>query len=173
VGPGREELQTSEIDGAGFGRHSTFAPPTADVVFEAFPDETIAVNLETGRYFSLDPIGAETLELLTSGRELGATIEHLAVRYDADPVGVELAVVDFTRRSLAEGLLQAACERSSADACPVPEAAGIAFSPPTLIIYSDMEDLLLLDPIHEVDATGWPVRADSVDSDRAGPHASG
>jgi hypothetical protein len=33
---------------------------------------------------------------------------------------------------------------------------GTAFNPPVLSVYSDMEDLLLLDPIHDVDETGWP-----------------
>jgi len=30
------------------------------------------------------------------------------------------------------------------------------FNVPVLNKYTDMQDLLLLDPIHEVDATGWP-----------------
>jgi hypothetical protein len=153
--------------------HSCFAPPTADVVLEAFPDETIAVNLETGRYFSLDLMGAETLELLTSGRDLGATVEHLAARYGADAVDVEPVVVDFARRALAEGLLRAGSECPSPVPLPPPEPADVPFSAPTLTVYSDMEDLLLLDPIHEVDATGWPVRADRSESDPARPRTLG
>jgi hypothetical protein len=30
------------------------------------------------------------------------------------------------------------------------------FVPPVLERYDDMEDLLLLDPVHDVDAQGWP-----------------
>jgi hypothetical protein len=30
------------------------------------------------------------------------------------------------------------------------------FSRPILTKYTDMKELLLLDPIHEVDETGWP-----------------
>jgi hypothetical protein len=33
---------------------------------------------------------------------------------------------------------------------------GAAFQPPTLRKYTDMQDLLLIDPIHEVDDLGWP-----------------
>jgi hypothetical protein len=29
---------------------------------------------------------------------------------------------------------------------------------PELSIYEDMQDLLQLDPIHDVDETGWPAR---------------
>ncbi len=35
------------------------------------------------------------------------------------------------------------------------------FQIPVLDVYSDMQDLLLLDPIHDVDETGWPTPKDS------------
>ena len=31
-----------------------------------------------------------------------------------------------------------------------------SFNPPSLNKYSDMQELLLLDPIHDVDEAGWP-----------------
>jgi hypothetical protein len=31
-----------------------------------------------------------------------------------------------------------------------------SFNPPLLNKYSDMQELLLLDPIHDVDEAGWP-----------------
>jgi len=38
-----------------------------------------------------------------------------------------------------------------------PLPAGTVFAPPVLEVYTDMQDLLLLDPIHDVDETvGWP-----------------
>ena len=37
-----------------------------------------------------------------------------------------------------------------------PPASKPDFQEPALQKYTDMEDLLLLDPIHEVDDTGWP-----------------
>ena len=44
---------------------------------------------------------------------------------------------------------------------PMPAQAGYqtqrpGFVPPSLHKYVDMQELLLLDPIHEVDETGWP-----------------
>ncbi len=37
--------------------------------------------------------------------------------------------------------------------------AKTAFVTPELTRYTDIEDMLILDPIHEVDASGWPHRA--------------
>jgi len=42
---------------------------------------------------------------------------------------------------------------------PVAEdrADNARFQPPTLNKYTDMRDMLLLDPIHDVGESGWPV----------------
>ena len=32
-----------------------------------------------------------------------------------------------------------------------------AFLPPEIDIFSDMQDILLLDPVHDVDESGWPI----------------
>ena len=47
-------------------------------------------------------------------------------------------------------------------ALPLPAlAAKKPYTAPAVQKYDDLEDLLLLDPIHEVDEAGWPVaRAD-------------
>jgi len=37
------------------------------------------------------------------------------------------------------------------------DAARPAFEPPVLTTFSDMQELLWLDPIHEVDDAGWPI----------------
>ena len=39
-----------------------------------------------------------------------------------------------------------------------PEEERLGYVAPTLQKYSDMQDLLLIDPVHEVDETGWPNR---------------
>jgi hypothetical protein len=43
------------------------------------------------------------------------------------------------------------------DPAPAERATFIA---PVLAVYTDMQDLLLLDPIHDVDEIGWPTRRD-------------
>ena len=39
----------------------------------------------------------------------------------------------------------------------------LAYEHPVLQKYTDMEDLLLLDPIHDVDEAGWPARKQPVE----------
>ncbi len=148
---------------------STFALKPRDVVLEKFADETVAVHLGTGRYFSIDLAGTEVVELVGTGNDLGAIVAHLAPRYKSDPAVIERAVTAFVGRLLDEGLILHAPDGGLVTALPDAEPATQVFPVPTLVVYSDMEDLLLLDPIHDVDETGWPVRAEAVDTDPAAP----
>jgi hypothetical protein len=154
------------------GPGSTFRLHDTHVVLEAFPDETVAANLGTGRYYSIDLMGAETLELLTSGHPLHDVAAHLAERYGADVRVVEDAVTEFAARLLDEELIGVASRAEPDDPLPPIARASVPFSPPCMSVYSDMEDLLLLDPIHDVDETGWPARTGDV-TDRSAPHDRG
>jgi hypothetical protein len=146
-----------------------FVLQAQDVVLESFSDETVAVHLGTGRYYSIDLVGTEVVDLMQTGNPLGRIVGHLATRYGADEGLVDEAVTDFVVRLLDEGLIRPASGDRPVDALPDVAPAAAPFSRPTLAVYSDMEDLLLLDPIHDVDETGWPVRAEAVEGDPGAP----
>lgn len=147
------------------GSETTYRLEEHDVVLESFADETVAVHLGTGRYFSIDLVGTEILDLLATGSRLGSIVEFLAARYGADATAIEGSVADFVGRLLAEGLVRSVPGGQSSEALGTPSRATVEFSAPTIAVYTDMEDLLLLDPIHDVDETGWPVRADPTEGD--------
>lgn len=151
------------------GPDSTFQLLPQDVVLESFVDETVAVHLGTGRYFSIDLIGTEVINLLETGSSVGVVVKHLSVRYGADPKSVEGAIDEFVGQLVDEGLVRPAPNASSSATIPEATPADGPFTPPTLSVYSDMEDLLLLDPIHDVDETGWPTRAEPVADDVSAP----
>jgi len=155
------------------GNPSTFRLQEPDVVIEAFPDETIAVHLGTGRYYSIDLAGADVLELVASGWDEEAIAARLVAHYDADPSEVAVAVTGFVDRLLDEGLIAPAPGRRPEGDPSAPVRGSGSFAAPDLAVYSDMEDLLLLDPIHDVDETGWPVRAEVVEPHPTGPPDGG
>jgi hypothetical protein len=73
---------------------------------------------------------------------------------------VSASVTGFVEELVKEGLLvKADHEIPAGDASllisQLAEVAG-DFKPPLVNKYTDMQDLLLLDPIHEVDEKGWP-----------------
>jgi hypothetical protein len=70
-------------------------------------------------------------------------------------------VLEFCGRLIEEGLIRPgeAGDAPRAGARPEPaQAATGVWVAPTITVYADMQDLFQLDPIHDVDETGWPSR---------------
>jgi hypothetical protein len=126
------------------------------VVGEVLDDEVILVNLENGAYYSLNSTGSEIWVLIRGGVPFNEVVDVLKTRYPAMSGQMEMGVKNFLR-SLREESLIVSCEAPQESSTPpqLPLAAK-AFAPPEFSKYTDMADLLLLDPIHDVDEDGWP-----------------
>jgi Coenzyme PQQ synthesis protein D (PqqD) len=139
------------------GSGSWYRVDSRKVAHETIDGEVIMIHLVLGNYFSLDGLGADVWELLVEGRGREDTLALLEQRYDAD-AGLIAATVDELLARLAEEEL---VESGPADGSPAasngrPPAEKQPFKAPELQKYTDMQDFLLVDPIHEVDETGWP-----------------
>ena len=138
------------------------SPP---VVAETLDGEATIVDLESGTYYALNESGTLIWDQLIRGNSTDAVAEGLAARYAIEPEASREAVDELARDLLERELIVPLGE---GDSVP-PEAVNgagrngaarngstPAFSPPKLSIYTDMQELLLLDPVHEVDEAGWP-----------------
>jgi Coenzyme PQQ synthesis protein D (PqqD) len=126
------------------------------IVFEASDDEVVIVNLDTGSYYTVDRGGARIWSLLIQGLSVPEIAGHFE-RANPGPVpDVRSAVAGFVEELKAEGLVRIAADRAPNLMADPPGVAGQTLEPPHLQKFTDMENLLLLDPVHEVDATGWP-----------------
>jgi hypothetical protein len=63
-------------------------------------------------------------------------------------------VAGLVEQLLAEGLVVEDADAPVGASPPAPPAD--ALEPPALEKFTDMQDLILLDPVHEVDERGWP-----------------
>lgn len=125
------------------------------VVDESIDGEVIIVNLDKGLYFSIDGVGAYIWSMIGAGRtveEIHAWIDDAfgdSAEFDAD--------VDAFLGDLETNLLVTPTDTEPSDLSGAPENPPAGYDKPMLHVYSDMEELLLLDPIHDVDpAAGWP-----------------
>lgn len=135
------------------------------IVSEIIDGEVIILNLDRGRYYSLTLAGTDTWSAIgraASGEEI---VAELLERYDGDRNDVERAVSALIAELSQEELivpLPAGAAAPASDGAPRldgPSGDRPAFQAPALQTYTDMEALLLLDPIHEVDESGWPHQA--------------
>jgi len=129
--------------------------PTKSVIHERFGDETVIVSLRSSRYYSLQGTADAIWTLASSGRSQPQIIQSLRKSFSGDPSEIESAAAAFLEELASERLLERTSEASLSDAQPVVLSGG-EFAKPVLQTYTDMEDLLGIDPIHETDETGWP-----------------
>jgi hypothetical protein len=76
------------------------------VVHRTFVQETVVLNLETGRYQGLNPTGGRILDLLDSGLVLGDAAARLAEDYGRPVAEVEQDVCAFCVELLDRGLIE-------------------------------------------------------------------
>jgi hypothetical protein len=133
------------------------------VILETFEDEVVIVNLESGTYYSLGTTGAAICGAVERGTTSSEIEADLAAHFEGDRDAMAQAASIFLCELEREGIVLVTIEAgesvaatpTSLAASPTPSAMR-PFETPTLQKYTDMQELLLLDPIHEVDDAGWP-----------------
>ncbi len=133
-----------------------------DVVHETIDGETVIVNLENGVYYSLRNSGVDVWNLVETGANLDELTSIMADRYDASPEYIRKVVTELLVALQQEGLVQVSSTKQTVSETPqlMPDGRKLKFELPLFEKYSDLQELLLLDPIHEVDKEGWPHKAE-------------
>jgi hypothetical protein len=143
------------------GRYAINAP---HIVHEAFEDgEVVMINLKSGQYYSVTGAGSEIWGMLARGASAGEIVERLASRYEGNLAEIIDAAASFLRELEREELVVVVeGGNSPAPASdPEPDHPKRPFQPLILERFNDMKELLLLDPIHEVEDAGWPHRKEN------------
>lgn len=133
-----------------------YAVNSPTVVGEIIDDEAVILNLQSGQYFNTLGSGAA----IWAGLERGATVAKLAAllvaRFDVNMVAASEAVAAFLELLDHHGLIRTGDGAPEAATAPV-SATREPFIAPELGVHSDLDDMLRLDPIHDVDQVGWPI----------------
>ena len=137
--------------------HDVYRVNNPQVIYENIDGELILVHMEKGAYYTTDEVGATLWDLIESRCTVSEMQEALAAQFDASPAEIEAATESFIELLIAEELVLR--EEPASDRAPQRRAAPPAkrpFRAPGLQSYRDMQDMLALDPIHDVEAAGWP-----------------
>jgi hypothetical protein len=123
--------------------------------FELFEDEVVILNVTEGSYFALGGWAFDVWLALADRHPLGRLADAIAGRYGvpADEIADELS--NLAAKLVQEGILLEADPAEEVATLSEPPAGG--FRPLVFEKHVDMEDLMTLDPIHDVDPEqGWP-----------------
>jgi hypothetical protein len=128
---------------------------SADAVHEVIEEEAIIINMATGSYYNLDGSGGLIWELLQKGACSASTLaKAIESACTTDVSKIEEGINILLNELLAEGLLVPAEETVKLE--NLVRDTPLPFEAPVLNKYTDLEALLLIDPIHDVTSEGWP-----------------
>ena len=137
-----------------------FRVNTPTVTHETIDGEAVIINLDSGNYYSLVDVGSFIWGLVEKGASTNELQDQVLQTYRGSPSDVDHGVQELLAQLQQENLIVPVNGDAEADlSATVPSQNGHekpAFNPPLLHKYSDMQELLLLDPIHDVDDAGWP-----------------
>ena len=134
---------------------------SAQITHDIIDGEVVIINLANGNYYGTDGTGSEIWTLISKNFPMKEIESELLCRYAASASEIRESLGVFVNDLIKEGLVTAGDENvnkkdsEAKDSFESLEGKN-PFQPPILNIYSDMQDFLLLDPIHEVDDSGWP-----------------
>lgn len=126
---------------------------------ERLNDEVLVIDTASGAYYSGSGSFADLWSLLVQGAGAEEAGERLAEAYGRSREAIMPDVRDGIGHLLAKGLIREAPQLGPPAGLDLPEAARSDWQAPSLAEYTDMWDLIQLDPIHEVSDAGWPFAA--------------
>jgi hypothetical protein len=133
-----------------------YAVNSGQVISEIVDGEAVMINLTTGNYYSLNESGSAIWSSIEAGAGADEIAERLVGRYEGSRSEIEGAANELLAELLREELIVVADGDGTAPPPAELVSARAPFQAPVLEKHTDMQDLILLDPVHEVGEQGWP-----------------
>lgn len=125
------------------------------VVSETIDDETIIMHHGSGHYFNCTGSAVLIWSLIEHGAGIRAIAGRLASAFGLTQEQALDVVGGFVSTLVEHDLIRPGPANDLAGREEVWPVKG-AFNEPVLGVHTDLADMLLLDPVHDVDEVGWP-----------------
>jgi hypothetical protein len=133
----------------------------SNIAKEVFDNEVVMINIPLGRYYSVrGSAGVRVLEMLEQPVTPEEIVKNITAEYEISHEQASADVAVFLQHIENESLALESQE-------PVGEVISInaavkqAYAVPALEVFDDMQELIMLDPVHDVESfKGWPQKKD-------------
>ena len=128
-----------------------------DASYQIFDKEALVINLKTGKYYSLQNVAGDIFKLLLTGNTVQGCKNKIGEAYKVDVNSIFADIDSLIKKLIEEEIVTPSAEQQIQQDIVVNLITSSEYTVPVLEVYDDMQDLLLIDPIHEVDTKkGWP-----------------
>jgi hypothetical protein len=127
-------------------------------IYDIIDGDIVIINLDNGNYYNVTGVGAAIWKQLNKGASADGILRALGNIYDGDTEIIKKDLNDFLADLIEEKLIKESDGSSANQQDSQSQAIETkqVYTPPELEIFTDMQDFLLVDPIHEVDENGLP-----------------
>jgi hypothetical protein len=124
------------------------------VTFERIEGELILISMDSGKYYSATGTAADIFYLIENKTPISKFNEVLEKKFTQFD---DSEILRFVEKILSENLIEP-CLTPNTDLVDLPDdyQRGKWVSP-NIIEFSDLQDLILVDPVHDASLNGWPV----------------
>ena len=136
---------------------STYIANSNGIFSEKFENESVIVNLNIGNYYNVRNIGSNIWESLQEGASISKLITDLAEFYKIDSTTITNDINNFVNLLKEEKLIidHTNDNNYKIDLTTLPKD----YTSPKLEVFSDLQEMFLLDPVHDADnKLGWPYK---------------
>jgi hypothetical protein len=131
-----------------------FGINSGQVMSETIDGETIIIHLGTGSYYSLQKVGADVWSAIARFATEDQVVDEIVARYEVARDEAAPAITSLLEELERENLVVRS--ENGASYQPLDADGRDVYAAPGLEKHTDMQDIILLDPVHEVDDRGWP-----------------
>ena len=125
-------------------------------VDESLDGEALIMDMVTGTYYTCLGPATVAWDALKRGVEPGEVAAMIATMYGVDLAGVERDVDAFVAELVREEMLVTRAATPAREPVEPPPPPAAPYEPMRIERYTDLADLILLDPVQDVSGAGWP-----------------
>lgn len=127
-----------------------------NIAQEVFGNEAVLINIPLGKYYSVrGTTGIKILELLQEPASLESIWTSIQNEFQLDETTARIEIEAFLNQLENESIIDIALQDALITAQET--ALKLPYEKVELEIFDDMQELIMLDPIHDVESfKGWP-----------------
>lgn len=137
-----------------------YAQATTRITHDVLDGEVLVIEESTGTYYSMSGTAATVWVVIGDGRSVDAIADAVGTHHATDADRVRPDIDAYLDELLTNGLIvlsdTAKTSDTPGDAPSLGSIPAVPWETPVLGKFTDMRDLLMFDPVHEVDTSGWP-----------------
>ena len=132
-----------------------------NIISDVFGEEVVLVNLQSGVYYSLKYSAAQIWIRLINQYSPTEVFADLIQIYQVDENDLISDINLFITQLLEDKIIKIASETEKKSIEFNSKGILVTYTSPVVEAFSDMQEILLLDPVHDVDKAGWPISKNS------------